>query len=103
MAHPIPKQLKGEERYFIPFLNIYLNRKGLIYNGIACVAAAIIGKIAGVLPFVIFLLLFNLIAYPLAQIKTKKKEFEGGNQELDKFLLNKFKYNKKGKNIYVRK
>ena len=33
MGHPVPKELKGEERLFvIPWLNVPVNKKSIIYN-----------------------------------------------------------------------
>lgn len=103
MAHPIPKDLKGEERILsISWLDLHLNKTGMIYNGIATLLSAVILKISSnVIVFFIFFLLLNAAAYPLAQTTTNRTEFNGGNVRRDIFLKRKFKY-KKNKNIYLR-
>ncbi|KZL92715.1 hypothetical protein [Clostridium magnum] len=104
MAHPIPKELKGEERILsIPIINVHLNRKGLIYNGAVTLLSVILGKLISFWLFLALFIILNLIAYPLAHMKTPKTRFEGGNVSLDKYLLRKFKYNKFKQNIYIRK
>lgn len=104
MAHPIPKELKGEERILsIPIINVHLNRKGLIYNGAVTLLSVVLGKLISFWLFLALFIILNLIAYPLAHMKTPKTRFEGGNVSLDKYLLRKFKYNKFKQNIYIRK
>ena len=104
MANPIPKDLKGEERIFaISFMDLYLNKTGMVYNGAASILSALILKITNnVILFFILFIGLNILVYPLAQSTTKKSEFEGGNVRRDKYLIRKFKYRKKRK-IYLRK
>ena len=104
MAHPIPKELKGEERILsIPIINVHLNRKGLIYNGAVTILAAALGKLINFWVFLALFIILNLIAYPLAHMKTPKTRFEGGNVSLDRYILKRFKYKKFNQNIYIRK
>lgn len=102
--HQIPKELKGEERILsIPIINVYLNRKGLIYNGAVTILSAILGKLISFWVFLVLFIILNLIAYPLAHLKTPKTRFEGGNVPLDKYILRRFKYKKFNQNIHIRK
>ena len=104
MAHQIPKELKGEERYFsIPHINIHFSQKGVVYNGIATIISVLIKKVTNVWVFVPVLLILNIIAYPLAHFKMPKNKFEGGNVNLDIFLLRWFKYKYMTKTLYLRK
>lgn len=104
MSHPIPKELKGEERVFtIPMVNLHFNKKGLVYNGIVTLLAVILGKITSFWVFLFLFVVLNFIAYPLAHLKKSKYSFEGGNVPLDKYYIRKYKYNKFNKNIYIRK
>lgn len=104
MSHPVPKDLKDEERILsIPFMDFYLNKTGLIYNGSVTIFSGILLKLTGnVIVFLILLVGLNLLVYPLAQSTTKKSEFDGGNVRLDKFLKRKFTYRKR-KRIYLRR
>ncbi|MBO8160655.1 MAG: hypothetical protein H0Z24_03380 [Thermosipho sp. (in: Bacteria)] len=104
MGHPIPKELRGEERYFsIPVLNIHFNKKGVIYNGIATGIAALIGKVTNTWVFGTLLVILNLIAYPLAHVKLPRNKFDGGNVGLDIYLYRWVKYNFFNKNLYLRR
>lgn len=106
MGHPIPKELKGEERFFtIPFANIYFNKKGIIYNGGVTGFSAIMGKLTGNgWVFGVLFVILNLIAYPLAHMKMPKRKFDGGNVGLDVYAYRmiKYKFFTKG-NLYIRK
>ena len=103
MAHPIPKELKGEERIFtIPYINVHINKKGLGYNGAATLLSAVILKLTNFWVFLVFFLVSNMIVYPLAHMKTQKNRFEGGNVPYDRYFLRKFKY-KRNQNVYIRK
>lgn len=103
MNHPIPRELKGEERIVaISFMDLYLTKAGLIYNGTVTILVGIIGKITNnAILFFILLVLLNVAAYPLGQHHTQKNKFDGGNIRLDKYLIKKFKYRKRH-NIYLR-
>lgn len=104
MAHPVPKELKGQERIArIPYINVYLNKKGAIYCGLASFIAAVLGKMFGIVTCIILFILLNGIAYPAAQMKTSKGKFEGGNIEFDKYFIRKARYEKFKRNLYVRK
>lgn len=104
MAHPIPKELKGEERLFtLPIINIHFNKKGLIFNGAATILSGVILKLTNFWVFVPIFLITNMIAYPMGHMKTPKNRFEGGNVPLDKFFIRRFKYKKFKQNIYVRR
>lgn len=104
MAHPIPRELKGEERIFtIPLINLHFNKKGVAYNGAATLIAAVMLKLFNFWVFLVFFLVLNIIAYPLAHMKTPKNRFEGGNVSLDKYFLRKYKYKKFNQNVYIRK
>lgn len=104
MAHPIPKELKGEERFFtIPYLNLHFNKKGVIYNGAVTTIAAIIGKLTNIWVFTALFLITNAIAYPLAHSRIPKRRFEGGNVNYDKYFFRSLAYKKINKKIYVRK
>lgn len=103
MAHLVPKDLKGEERWLsIPMVDLHFSKKGVFYNGIACILSAIILKFSNLWVFLFFFLLFNIIAYPLAHATIPKKQFEGGNVKYDLYLIRMIKYKKK-KNIYIRR
>lgn len=104
MSHPVPRDLKGEERILsIPYMDLYLNKTGILYNGAATVFAGVVGKLTGnAIVFLIVLVLFNVLAYPLAQSTIKKSEFDGGGVRRDKYLKRKFSYKKK-RNIYLRR
>ena len=102
MAHPIPKDLHGEERVLsISWLDLHLNKSGIIYNGIATIFSGIIFWLTkNVILLVVVLLITNIAAYPLAQTTVNKTNFDGGNVRKDIFLKRKFKYKK---NLYLRK
>lgn len=104
MSHPVPKDLKGEERILsIPYMDLYLNKTGIVYNGAVTVLAGILGKLTGnAILFLVSLVLLNIIVYPLAQTTIKKSEFNGGGVRRDKYLLKKFNY-RKNKNLYLRR
>lgn len=103
MSHPVPKDLRGEERVItIPYMDLYLNKRGMIYNGLATLLSALILKLSGnVVVFFIIFLVLNIIAYPLAHYKLPRNKFEGGNVVLDQYLKRKYSY-RKNKKIYVR-
>lgn len=103
MAHPVPKALKGEERILqLKFMDLYLTKMGLVYNGIACLIAGIVAKLSGnLIVFLVVFLILNGIAYPLGQCTTRKNNFDGGNIRYDKYLLIKWKY-RRNKNVYLR-
>lgn len=104
MAHPIPKELRGEERYFsIPVINLHFSRKGVIYNGLATIISVVIGKLTNVWVFAVLFLLLNAIAYPLAHMRIPKNKFEGGYVPLDRYCLRWFKYKHMNKNLYIRR
>lgn len=104
MGHTIPKELKGEERYFsIPYINLHFNKKGVIYNGLATIISAVIGKMTNATVFATLFFLLNGIAYPLAHMKRPKGQFEGGNVNLDIYYFRKFKYKHFGQKLYLRK
>lgn len=104
MSHPVPKDLKGEERILsIPYMDLYLNKTGLIYNGGVTILAGLIGKITGsAIVLISLLIILNILVYPLAQSSIKKNEFDGGGVRRDKFYIRKFTYRKR-KNIYLRR
>lgn len=104
MSHPVPKDLKGEERVLsIPYMDLYLNKAGLIYNGSATIFSGLLGKLTGsAIVFLISLVLLNILVYPLAQSTIKKNVFDGGGVRRDKYLMKKFTYKKK-KNLYLRR
>lgn len=102
MGHPIPKDLKGEERLFsIPYLDIHFNKKATAY----CLVATVISGIFLRINFYIFMFLFitlNVTAYVLATLTIAQNKFEGGNVSYDVYLWRKFKY-KRNKNVYIRR
>jgi len=104
VAHPVPKDLKGEERFLtIPYTDLYLNKTGAIYNGSATLLAGIIGKLTNnAIVFLALLVLLNIAVYPLAQTTIKKSLFDGGGVRRDKFLMKQYSYKKK-KNVYLRR
>ena len=104
MSHPVPKDLKGEERILsIPFMDLYLNKTGIVYNGAVTIFSGVLGKLTGnAILFLLSLVLLNIIAYPLAQTTIKKSEFDGGGVRRDKYLLKRINY-RKNKNIYLRR
>lgn len=104
MAHSIPKELRGEERYFtLPVVNIHFGKKAVIYNGTVTLLAVLIGKVSNFVVFLVVFLVLNIIAYPLATAKVSKNKFDGGNVPIDKFMLRKYKYKKFNKKIYIRR
>lgn len=104
MSHPVPKDLKGEERILtIPYMDLYLNKAGMIYNGIATLLAGGILFVAkNVIVFLFCFVALNALVYPLAQSTTKKSDFDGGGVRRDKHLKKIIKY-KKNKNVYLRR
>lgn len=104
IAHHVPQELKGEERYFsIPGINLHFNKKGVIYNGAVTAISAIIGKVTNVWVFLVLFLITNFIAYPLAHAKVPKRKFEGGGVSLDKYVVRMLKYKFLRQNQYIRK
>lgn len=103
MIHPVPKDLKGEERWVsIPYMDLYLNKTGIIYNGAACLISGITVKLTGnVYLFFFLIIILNIIAYPLAQSTIGRNKFDGGGMRLDKYLKIKFKY-RKNRRTYLR-
>lgn len=105
MRHPIPKELTGEERILeLPWLGLYLNKTGIIYNGSVTVISAVLGLyvIKNVIVLALLLVITNVAVYPLAQKNRKKSEFDGGNVRLDKWIKKKHAYKKK-QNMYLRR
>lgn len=104
MSHPVPKDLKGEERILsIPYMDLYLNKTGIVYNGSVTVFSGILAKLTGnAIVFLVSLILLNILVYPLAQTTIKKSIFDGGGVRRDKYLLKKFNY-RKNKNLYLRR
>lgn len=102
MVHPIPKELEGEERVLsISWLDLHLNKTGVIYNGIATLFSGLIFWISNnVILLIIVLLISNIAVYPLAQTTIRKTCFDGGNVRRDIYLKRKFKYKK---NLYLKK
>lgn len=104
MAHHIPQELKGQERYFsIPYLNLHFSGKGVIYNGAVTAISALIGKITNVWVFLVLFIITNAIAYPLAHGTVPKRKFEGGGVPFDVFVLRMIKYKYFRKNLYIRR
>ncbi|WP_321835652.1 hypothetical protein [Clostridium butyricum] len=102
MGHPIPKELKDEERIFsVPYLDLHFSKKASLYCMIATVISGITLYINLYMCLGLFVVL-NLIAYSLASFKVTLNKFEGGNVYFDKYLIRKFKY-KKNRNIYLRR
>lgn len=104
MAHPVPKDLKGEERLFvIPGVNLPVTKKSLIYNGPATLIAVLIGKITGnQIAFLAFLIIFNVIAYPLGNTKVSRKKFDNGYMDNDMYLKKLIIWKiRRGGNVYV--
>lgn len=102
MSHPVPKELKGEERLFsVPYLELHFNKKATLYCGIATVIAGMMLRVNFKLFMVMFIVL-NLIAYPLGAFRVQTTKFEGGNVAFDTFFIRKLKY-KKHRNIYLRR
>lgn len=102
MGHPVPKDLKGEERVFsITAIDLHFSKRGIVYNGIACVISGLTLYIFNFYAFATLFILLNVIAYPLAHASLPSKNFEGGNVKFDKYIYRIFKY-RKGKNIYLR-
>ena len=104
MAHKVPTDLQADERIIeFKFMDLYLNRRGIIYNGSVTLFSALILKITG--NFYVFAVLFiglNLIAYPLAHSRRSKSKIEGGNTKLDEWFKRKFSYMKESKR-YIRR
>lgn len=88
MGHPIPKELKGEERLFVlPGINLPIYKKSIIYNGPATLIAVAIGQISNnQIVFFAFFILLNVIAYPLGNGKRGRKKFDNGFMNNDKLL-----------------
>ena len=102
MGHPIPKELRNEERIFsIPYLDIHFSKKATLY----CIVATVLSGLTIYINLYVFLILFgilNLTAYSLATFKVARNKFEGGNVYFDRYLIRMYKY-KKGKKIYLRR
>lgn len=102
MSHPIPKDLRGEERYFsIPYIDLHFNKKATLYCLVSTVVAGLTVRINLYLFLVLFLIL-NTISYVLASFTISKDKFEGGNVPFDVYILRKLRY-KKNRNIYIRR
>lgn len=88
MAHPVPKDLKGEERLFVlPGLNLPVYKKSIIYNGPASLIAVAIGQVTG--NQILFLTLFvilNAVAYPFGNGKRNRRKFDNGFMDNDKYV-----------------
>ena len=102
MSHPIPKDLKGEERIFsIPYLDLHFSKKATVY----CLSTTVLSGLTLYISFYLFAFLFitlNIAAYILASFTVQKSKFEGGNVPFDTYLMRKIKY-KKNRKIYIRK
>ena len=98
MAHLVPKDLKGEERLFvIPGFNAPVNKKSLIYNGPATLLAFVLGQLTNnQIVFLAFLVIFNIIAYPLGNSKISKKKFDNGFMNNDMYLIRLISWKLKG-------
>ncbi|WP_315069229.1 hypothetical protein [uncultured Clostridium sp.] len=102
MSHPIPQELKGEERVLsIPYLDLHLSKKACAYCLVATILAGLTVKINMYLALFLFIAL-NSIAYTIATFRISTKKFEAGNVPYDVFLMRKIKY-MRNKKIYVRK
>lgn len=104
MAHPVPKDLKGEERLFvIPGVNAPVNKKSLMYNGPATLLAFILGQIfSNQILFLAFLVILNVLVYPLGNTKRSKKKFDNGFMSNDMYLKKLISWKmKKGGNVYI--
>ncbi len=104
MGHPIPKELKGEERLLvIPWLNIPITKKSIIYNGPATLIAILVGKITGSITIFMGLgIALNVIVYPLGNNSIGNNKFDNGGMSYDKYLAGKIKWKMKGGgNIYI--
>jgi hypothetical protein len=88
MGHPVPKDLKGEERLFVlPGLNLPINKKSVLYNGPASLIAVAIGQVTGnQIAFLTFFVLLNVIAYPFGNSKRSRKKFDNGFMNNDKYV-----------------
>lgn len=103
MAHYVPKELKGEERILqIPYCDIYFNKKGIVYNGLATLISAAFLYLTNMTVFIVMFALLNIIAYPLAHFTTSKSQFEAGNVKYDLFLQ-RWLYYRRNKKIYLRR
>jgi len=103
MSHPVPNNFKGEERIFsIPYLNVHISKKGVVYNGIASlVAVAVFKATGGYIAFAVTFLMLNIAVYPFGHSRTNSRRFDGGNVPRDVYIYRKFLY-KFNKNIYIR-
>lgn len=104
MGHPIPKELTGEERLFvIPWLNVPVTKKSIIYNGPATLIAILIGKITGsITAFMGVGIILNVIVYPLGNNTIGNNKFNNGGMSYDKYLIQKIKWELRGGgNIYI--
>lgn len=104
MAHPIPKELRGEERLFtIPWVNIPVNKKSVIYNGPATLFAILIGRITGnITVFMGLGIALNLLVYPLGNSSVRNNKFDNGGMSYDKYLMANIRWKLRGGgNIYV--
>jgi hypothetical protein len=104
MAHPIPKDLKGEERLFvIPGINIPIYKKSILYNGPASLIAVLIGQYSqNQIAFLTFFILLNIAAYPFGNGKIRKKKFDNGFMNSDKYVKQRLMWKLKGGgNVYI--
>ena len=102
MGHPVPSDLKGDSRVLtIPYVEIPLTQKGLIYVGIASMISAI-SLTVNLYLFLILFFFLNIGAYILGHMKIETSKFEGGNLHIDVYIYKKIKY-KRNRNVYVRK
>lgn len=100
-SHPVPKELKGEERIFSVGA-FYLNKTGCIYNGAVTLLTGIVLSLTGaVIPCLVVGLVLNILVYPLAHSTVEKSKFDAGGVRKDKFYYRKFKYWRK-KRLYLR-
>lgn len=104
MGHPVPKDLKGEERLFVvPGLNVPLYKRSILYNGPASLIAVAIGQVTNnQLAFIAFFVLLNVVAYPLGNGKRSKRKFDNGFMSNDKYIRQLLFWKmKNGGNVYL--
>lgn len=104
MSHSIPKELKGEERIFvIPGINIPIYKKSILFNGPASLIAVLIGQYSqSQLAFFTFFIVLNLAAYPFGNGRIRKKNFDNGYMNYDKYVKQRILWEfRGGGNIYI--
>jgi len=105
MGHPVPKELRGEERLLsFPKIGLHFNQRSLYYNGPACVICFLLAGVVSDLRILFFLFItLNGIAYPLGHIKLPKKRYEGGYLHLDTYIKRMLYFKYKNTLYYVRR